>query len=66
MSDKLSDKFAIRDKQNGSYYPRMKLVDIIEEINRDRSQGWVDYDETDWREGLENFTQWEVIEDGKD
>jgi len=57
--------YAIRDKSNGSFYPRMRLDDILEEINRDRSEGWTDYDETDWREGLEQFTEWELIEDGQ-
>jgi hypothetical protein len=58
-------RYAIRDKSNGSFYPRMRLEDILEEINRDRSEGWTDYDETDWREGLEQFTEWELIEDGQ-
>jgi hypothetical protein len=42
----------------------MRLEDILEEINRDRSEEWTDYDKTDWREGLEQFTEWELIENG--
>lgn len=63
--DKLKQTFCIRDNANGSIYPRMKLEDILEEINRDRSDEWTDYDESDWREGLEQFTCWEVVENGQ-
>jgi len=28
-----------------------KLSDILSEINRDNSESWEDYNETDWREG---------------
>jgi len=41
----------------------MTLPKILEEINADRSEGWENYDETDWREGLEEFTDLEVIEE---
>lgn len=34
---------------------------IIEEINRDRSEEWVDYTD-DWRDGL-SLTEYELIED---
>lgn len=33
------------------------LVDILEEINRDRSNEWTDYDETDWREGWNEWVE---------
>ena len=36
----------------------MTIPEILEEINRDRSDDWQPYDETDWREGLENFTEY--------
>ena len=26
---------------------------LLEFINRDHSEEWIDYDETDWREGVE-------------
>lgn len=54
--------YAIMDKSNGSIYPRMRLGDILEEINRDRSEDWTDYDETDWLEGLAEFTEFVVID----
>lgn len=37
------------------------LVYILKEINRDRSDEWIPYNKTDWREGLEVFTEWELI-----
>ena len=46
----------------GSVYD-MTLPMILEEINRDRSSEWQDYDETDWREGLTEFTTYEEISD---
>lgn len=41
----------------------MSLAEILEEINRDRSDDWVEYDTDDWREGLYEFTSWEIVED---
>lgn len=38
------------------------LAQILEEINRDRSAHWTDYDETDWREGLDEWTEWEPVD----
>ena len=38
------------------------LPNIIKEINRDRSDEWQDYDESDWREGLAEFTEYDVEE----
>jgi hypothetical protein len=37
------------------------LPEILEEINRERSSGWTDYDETDWKEGLDEWTWYELI-----
>lgn len=34
---------------------------ILENINRDRSEGWEDYNENDWEEGLHDFTEWELV-----
>lgn len=35
--------------------------EILEEINRDRSSHWTDYNETDWREGLDEWTWYELV-----
>ena len=32
------------------------MEQILDEINRDRSSEWTDYDRTDWREGLREWT----------
>jgi hypothetical protein len=37
------------------------LFDILREINDDRSEEWEPYDETDWKDGLLNFTTWEIV-----
>jgi hypothetical protein len=39
------------------------LFEILREINDDRSDDWEPYDETDWLEGLLNFTTWEIKKD---
>ena len=62
----MSKTYTIMDKSNGSIYPRMRLDDILEEINRDRSEEWTDYDETDWREGLAEFTEFVVLDGESD
>ena len=35
------------------------LEDILEEINRDRSNEWTPYDETDWKEGWNEWVEGE-------
>ena len=57
----MSKLYKIRDVEDGSVYT-MTLLMILEELNRDRSDEWTNYDETDWREGLAEFTTYEVIE----
>jgi hypoxanthine phosphoribosyltransferase len=39
----------------------MTLNEILEEINRDRSDEWENYNENDWQEGLDNFTEYILI-----
>ena len=57
----MSKVYKIRDVEDGSVY-MMTLSMILEELNRDRSDEWTDYDETDWLEGLAEFTTYEVME----
>jgi hypothetical protein len=33
---------------------------ILEEVNRDRSDGWTPYDESDWYEGMTEWTGFEI------
>lgn len=37
------------------------MEQILNEINRDRSDDWTAYNETDWREGLTEWTWFEPI-----
>lgn len=48
--------YVVLDKEHAKF--RLMTVDeILSEINRDRSEDWIDYDESDWREGMEQWTQ---------
>ena len=53
--------YTIRDIEYNTTF-QMSLEEILEEINRDRSEEWQDYDETDWREGLTEWTTWEIVD----
>lgn len=62
----LSERFVILDeavdkREWATPYNVVNLYDILNEINRDRSGEWTDYDQSDFREGLEEFTQWKLI-----
>ena len=61
----MSEIYKIRDMKDGSVY-KMTLPMILEEINRDRSEEWTDYDETDWREGLAEFTDFVILKENSD
>lgn len=52
--------YTLRDTESGDKF-LMDLPMILEEINRDRSPTWEEYDETDWRDGLAEFTTLEVV-----
>lgn len=57
------ETYFIMDKGHGEesgFIYEVTLQEILAEINRDRSEEWTDYDETDWQEGLE-MTDWELI-----
>ena len=46
--------YTIIDTETGEAM-RLTLPEILEEINRDRSEEWQDYTAADWREGLAEF-----------
>lgn len=54
-------KFLIRDSQGIEKV--FSLHEILAEINRDRSEEWSTYDETDWMEGLKHFTDLEFVKE---
>lgn len=37
------------------------MGEILEVINKDRESNWVNYDETNFIEGLELFTEWRLL-----
>lgn len=53
-------QYVLRNTRTDEYVT-MNLEEILEEINRDRSEEWQDYDETDWQEGLNEFTEFVLI-----
>lgn len=65
----LEEEFVIHDSTENdddllpSYkiYRIVNLYDILNEINRDRSEDWTDYDQHDFKEGLEEWTDWTLI-----
>jgi len=42
------------------YWPMERILD---EINRCRSNDWTPYTEEDWKEGLDEWTEWVAVED---
>ena len=50
----------VRERDTGLEYI-WSMSEVLEEINRDRSEDWTPYDETDWREGLSEFTEFDLI-----
>ena len=51
--------YTLVDPEDGCEY-RMTVPMILDYINEGRNPEWEDYDETDWREGLAEFTTLEV------
>lgn len=42
-------------------YHIVNMYEILNEINRDRSDEWTDYDQQDFKEGLKEWTDWTLI-----
>jgi|TARA_R110000824_G_scaffold386236_1_gene580787 hypothetical protein len=55
------------DKEHYEEY-YWSVDEILEEINRDRSGGWEDYDHSDWKEGWLEFCEgdWYTIPELKE
>jgi hypothetical protein len=49
------------DRETGKLVKFPSIDAVLREINRDRSGEWTRYDKTDWRDGLENFTEYKLI-----
>lgn len=53
-----SDEQDIYIRQN---YHIVNMYELLNEINRDRSEEWTDYDQEDFEEGLSEWTDWTLI-----
>ena len=50
-----------KNKINGEIVKFKNIQEILEEINRDRSENWSNYTKHDYKEGLKEFTEYEII-----
>lgn len=66
----LEEEFIICDNNKVAYdkedmavehHDIVNMYQILNEINRDRSEEWTDYDQKDFKEGLEEWTDWTLI-----
>jgi len=46
----------IRCKETGNIM-KWTMTDVLNEINRNRSSGWIDYNKTDWVEGWNEWIE---------
>ena len=49
-------KYVVQDIETGEV-ETWTLAQLLQEVNRDRSEEWTDYDETDWREGWNEWCE---------
>ena len=54
-------KYKIQDIETGEIL-NWTIDEILNEINRDRSQHWADYNESDWKEGWLEWCEGDVYE----
>ena len=54
------EKYKIKDLLSGAIY-EWTVRDCLNEINRDRSDEWTNYDEADWREGWDQWVEGEYL-----
>ena len=47
---------SVKDIETGKVF-KWSLTKILREINRDRSENWTDYEESDWREGWREWVE---------
>jgi hypothetical protein len=51
------------DPENAGKVLEWTMPQILEEINKERSDAWTPYDESDWQEGLTEWTWYEPAEE---
>jgi hypothetical protein len=54
-------KYKIKDTESGKIH-LWSVDQIVEEINRDRSEAWKPYNQTDWKEGWNHWVEGECFE----
>lgn len=59
----LDKELALLDAQGAPTI--MTVRELLEHINADRSEEWEDYDASDWREGMEHWTEYKLITEGE-
>ena len=50
-----------KNKDTGQIIRFKNVTNVLKNINRDRSGEWTKYTKHDWKEGLEVFTEYELI-----
>ena len=53
-------KIKFKNTETGLIH-KFTINEMIKDINRDRSEDWQDYDLSDWKEGMEHFTEWRLV-----
>ena len=53
-------KHTVKNIETGEIL-RFTVKQILSEINRGRSYKWINYDKTDWRQGLEDWTEYRLV-----
>lgn len=53
-------KYKIKNEQTNETL-ELTIKEILDYVNSDRSEKWTNYDESDWIEGLEHWTDFRVI-----
>lgn len=51
-----------KDKETGEITKFKNVKAVLRNINRDRSQDWIKYTKHDWKEGLREFTEFDLVE----
>lgn len=60
---RLKPEYNADDPENAGKVLEWTMPQILEEINKDRSDAWTPYDESDWQEGLTEWTWYEPAEE---
>jgi len=50
----------VKDLETREVY-RWTIDQVLQEINRDRSENWINYDKSDWREGWDEWVEGDCL-----